>query len=116
MTLVEMMIVMILIAVVGSAVAFNMKGAVNRGKVFKTERTLERIDSILNLALLEGRSKEDVQKNWKEIVLNSPLIELKKDSEILDGWGKPISIQYHLDQNFFTAHSSLLPQDEEKLF
>lgn len=86
-TLIEMMIVMFLIALITGVVAYNYRGSLDEGKVFKTKAGKERIETILNLALAEG--KLDIQKvssEWQHIIDESPLVQNK---EVLkkDGWG-----------------------------
>ncbi len=103
LTLIEIMLVIILVGIVGGALAFNLKGAVQKGKRFKTEETKKKIDAILNLALLEGQFSDDLTEKdtWLECVKNSPLIKTTPDQkEIYDGWGKPFEVE--IDDDGFT--------------
>lgn len=86
-TLIELLIVILLIGIIGGALAFNMKGSLDKGKVFKTEEGMRTVKDILYLEMANsGRSIDDVVANWSTIVDTSPLAgkpeQLKKD-----GWG-----------------------------
>lgn len=86
-TLIELLIVILLIGIIGGALAFNMKGSLDKGKVFKTEEGMRAIKDILYLEMANsGRSVNDVIADWDAIVDASPLAgkpeQLKKD-----GWG-----------------------------
>lgn len=86
-TLIEMMIVMFLIALITGVVAYNYRGSLDEGKVFKTKAGKERIETILNLAVAEGKLDMDrVASEWQEIIDRSPLVQ-NKDALKRDGWG-----------------------------
>ncbi len=119
LTLIEIMLVIILVGIVGGALAFNLKGAVQKGKRFKTEETKKKIDAILNLALLEGHSSEEVKSNWIEHVKDSPLIKTKPNqTDIWDGWGKPFEVDISEDGYTLVSKSEniQIDLDEEELF
>lgn len=89
-TLIEIMIVMILIALITGVLAVNFRGSLEEGKVFKTKTGIERLEAILNLAvakdpdLADKITEEDV---WQKEVRNSALVQNPNDL-IKDGWGK----------------------------
>ncbi|MCH9634247.1 MAG: hypothetical protein S4CHLAM7_09920 [Chlamydiae bacterium] len=115
LTLIEIMLVIILIGIVGGALTVNLKGAVKKGKTFKTEETKRKIESILELALLEGYSPGDLSENWVAHVKASPLMKIKGDpSEILDGWGKPFSVELNDDGFSIDIFSENTKNDEEE--
>jgi type II secretory pathway pseudopilin PulG len=117
LTLIEMMLVIILIGIVGGALAFNLKGAIEKGKGFKTEEIRKKIDSVLDLALLEGTSLEELEENWMEYVKKSPLIKVKPNQEsILDGWGKPFRVEVNPQDHSLVVISDHTPVDEEEHF
>lgn len=117
LTLIEIMLVVILIGIVGGALAFNLKGAVEKGKRFKTEETKKKLDSIINLALLEGNSPENIEENWFEYVKQSPLIKTSsKQKNILDGWGKPFTVKMNQNDYSLVAFSDNIDADEEDIF
>jgi len=99
---------------VGGALAFNLKGAVQKGKRFKTEETKKKIDAILNLALLEGYSSEDLTEKdaWLECVKKSPLIKTSPNQkEIYDGWGKPFEVELDYDGYTLISKSENIQTD-----
>lgn len=87
-TLIEMMIVMFLIALITGVVAYNYRGTLDEGKAFKTKAGIEKLGTILNLAVAEDADLlSSITSSWETIVDNSPLVQssaaLKKD-----GWGQ----------------------------
>ncbi len=109
LTLIETMLVIILIGIIGGAMAYNLKGAVEKGRSFKTKETKHRIDTVLNMAFLEGKSAEEIREDWKHIVETSPLIKAKKnESHLRDGWNEEFHIEMNDDGMWrsFTGHIS----------
>lgn len=87
-TLIEMMIVMFLIALITGVVAYNYRGTLDEGKAFKTKAGIEKLGTILNLAVAEDADlMSSITSSWEGIVDSSPLVQnsaaLKKD-----GWGQ----------------------------
>lgn len=113
LTLIEIMLVIILIGIVGGTLAFNLKGAVSKGKQFKTDETKRKIDSILELAQLEGHSLQEIQSDWISYVKASPLIKTKADQdEILDGYGMPFDVEINDSGDALVAFTdNTLPDD-----
>lgn len=92
-TLIEIMIVILLIGIIGGALAFNMRGSLDKGKVFKTQTTQARVYDILMLkASEEDLTMEEVAENWVSHVKTSPLV--KKGTDLTrDGWNQKISVR-----------------------
>lgn len=92
-TLIEMIIVMILIATITGAIAYNYRESLNEGKAFKTKEAMSRIETIL--AIYFAENPEELQKyqqgDWKAIIRMSPLVKNPNDY-INDGWGKPYEV------------------------
>lgn len=88
-TLIEMMIVMFLIALITGVVAYNYRGSLDEGKAFKTKAGIEKLQTILSLALAENPNADLSQ--WREIVSNSPLVQ-NPDALIKDGWGNEYAV------------------------
>ncbi len=97
-TLIEMIIVMILIATITGAIAYNYRGSLNEGKAFKTKEGMSRIETIL--AIYFAENSDELQKyqqgDWKKIIQMSPLIK-NPDEYIKDGWGKQYDVQVSND-------------------
>jgi general secretion pathway protein G len=83
-TLIEMIVVMLLIAMITGALAYNYNSSLNEGKAFKTKEAISRIKTILALELAENPDRD--VSDWKQIVTDSPLGG-KGDALLRDGWG-----------------------------
>ena len=55
-TLLEIMIVIFLIGIIGSVIGYNMKGSIDKGKVFRTQESIKQVHDILLLEIAEGAS------------------------------------------------------------
>lgn len=92
-TLIEMMIVMFLIALIIGVVAYNYQGAFDEGKAFKSKAGIEKLQTILNLAVAQDPSLlDDLSSNWQEIVRGSPLVK-NPEGLIHDGWGEEYEVE-----------------------
>lgn len=86
-TLIEMMIVMFLIALIIGVIGYNYRGTLDEGKAFKTKAGIEKLETILHLALAENSNLEtNIESNWQEIIKSSPLVS-NPSALIKDGWG-----------------------------
>jgi general secretion pathway protein G len=98
-TLIEIMIVMILIALITGVIAYNFRGSLDEGKAFKTKAAIERIEQILNLSVSENPNLQDSITSpgtWQEIIRRSPLVN-NPDALLKDGWGG--DYQVSIDDN-----------------
>lgn len=95
-TLIEMMIVITIIGIIAGALAWNFGGALERGRAFKTETGMERLLTILELAVAEqpGIVVDDIESEWKNLVEQSPFIKDPK-TLIYDGWGEEYEVDVH---------------------
>ena len=103
-TLVEMIIVMILIATITGALAYNYKGSLNKGKAFKTEQTIKKIETILTIHLTEhpeDRDKLSDESALRQIIRRSPIAPNLKSGEdpLIDGWGNRLQISAENDED-----------------
>ena len=90
-TLIEIMIVIMLISLIGGALAFNMRGSMDQGRAFKSEQNIARVGDILLMALADGDlSRDDVVKDWEKIVGKSPIVDGKK--VVFDGWKNKLTV------------------------
>ena len=53
-TLIEIMIVILLIGLIGGALAFNMRGSIDEGKAFKSEQNISRLHDVLMMEYANG--------------------------------------------------------------
>jgi general secretion pathway protein G len=86
-TLIEIMIVMFLIALIMGVLAYNYQGSLEQGKVFKTKAAIDRLETILNLAVAEEPGLiSHISQDWESVVDHSPLVHNPKDMKY-DAWG-----------------------------
>lgn len=111
LTLIEIMLVIFLIGIVGSALAFNLRGALDRGKTFKTQQIQKKIEAILSIEAME-EDYQTVLAHWEELVKKSPLVKIKqKNGDVVDGWGKPFHVTYDSVQEQFLVTSAKIDSD-----
>ncbi len=98
-TLIEMIVVMLLIATITGALAYNYNASLAEGKAFKTREGISRIKTILALALAENSelNPSELGSHWQDYVTSSPLAG-KADDLLKDGWGKPYEVTFE-DKN-----------------
>lgn len=90
-TLIEIMIVILLIGLIGGALAFNMRGSIDEGKAFKTEQNISRLQDILMLEYAKGDiSLNEIKNNYVDIVKSSPLG--KGNSLLKGGWNEDLIV------------------------
>lgn len=97
LTLIEIMIVIVIIGLIGSVVAYNMRGSLEEGKAFRTQQGGAQIYNILNLEIARGRDSDEVCRNWQSYVQNSGMA--RKPSELIyDGWGRLYDVSLQDDE------------------
>jgi prepilin-type N-terminal cleavage/methylation domain-containing protein len=102
LTLLEIMIVIVLIGLIGSVLGFSMKGSLDKGKIFKTERAIQLIEDTLMLEVAKGASIDDVTKNAKTYLENSGMVK-NAENILKDGWGVSFVIDKKDDQIVVTS-------------
>ena len=102
LTLLEIMIVIVLIGIIGSVLGFSMKGSLEKGKIFKTERAIQLIEDTLMLEVAKGASLTEVVEHAETYLKNSGMV--KNAANILkDGWGESFKIKKDGDQITVTS-------------
>lgn len=102
-TLLEIMIVIFLIGIIGSVVGYNIKGSLERGKLFKSEQAVKRMRDIFLLEISMGRTTgAAIAENPRKALEDS---ELASDTNALlkDGWGYTFKVVF--ENNDFTITS-----------
>jgi general secretion pathway protein G len=111
-TILEIMIVILLIALIGSVIGYNMKGSLEKGKMFKTKQARERIKEILYLTYSENggdiREINHASETWQRVITTSGLAKSPTDL-FKDAWGNPFQVRYENDEIRIT--SIKLPTD-----
>lgn len=98
-TLIEIMIVILLIGIIGGALAFNMRGSLDKGREFKTDQNIKRVQDILEMAFADSPTNEPrtaILKKWEDIVAKSPLANGSKTT--LDGRNKKLVVNIVNDE------------------
>lgn len=100
LTLLEIIIVIFLITLITGAIGYNMKGALDKGRAFRTQQAKEQLSNLLLICLEEGERPENLVKNPAEGLKK---YNLAKDPEKLvqDGWGQPFQITLHRNRRNF---------------
>ncbi|NGX53562.1 MAG: hypothetical protein K1000chlam4_00274 [Chlamydiae bacterium] len=90
-TLIEIMIVIMLISLIGGALAFNMRGSMDQGRAFKTDQNIARVRDILLMATVDDDLTTDyVVTHWENIVEKSAIVDGKK--VVFDGWKDKLNV------------------------
>ena len=94
-TLIEIIVVMFFITIITGVIAYNIKGALDEGKAFRSLESMKQLESVLNLEYASGDLDIDNLNNdaWQNAVKNNPLVKSGK-SLFRDGWGRPFEVQY----------------------
>ena len=96
LTLFEVMIVILLITLVGGVLGYNMKGSLDKGKVFRSQQAKAQLHDMLLLALAEGKKASEIEADPEKVLED---LKLAKDPKALlyDGWGSPFVVKatYH---------------------
>jgi len=87
MTLLEIMVVIFIIGIVGTVIGVNMKGSLEQGKAFKSEKGSKQVYEILNLEIAKGNI-EPAELNTKKAIQYIRDSGLAPDARKLmeDGW------------------------------
>jgi general secretion pathway protein G len=89
LTLMELMVVIVVIGLVSSVVAYNVRASLNKGRAFKTEQALNKIEDVLAYGVKLSHI-DDLIRNPKQMLES---IEIVKNSDrvVKDGWGCPFA-------------------------
>lgn len=102
-TLIEIMIVILLIGLIGGALAYNMRGSLDQGKAFKTEQNIARAYDILMMKYAEGTDLDAILEDPKTILNQSPLVK-NGDQLLRDGWGVDMTCTRDGDEIVITSN------------
>ena len=108
-TLLEIMIVIFIIGIIGSVIGYNMRGSLEKGKVFKTEQGIKMIYNVLELQLAQGVSPDDVANNPSQFLENSGVVQ-NVDRLLRDGWGNTYTVTVPMDP---IPHVEVISDDYE---
>ena len=93
-TLIEIMIVIFLIGLISAVVGFNMRGSLDKGKVFRTEQAKRQIEEILELEMAQhsDATPQAVKEKPEMFLERSGLVKNPKEL-LTDGWGEKFEIK-----------------------
>lgn len=108
-----MIIVIFLITLITGAIGYNMKGALDRGRVFRTEQAALELRDLLMLAVAEGNSMANVAKEPEQFLRG---LGLAKDPKKLleDGWGQKFHVTVDSSGEEFSIVSDLYEKHKKK--
>ncbi|SYX09404.1 Tfp pilus assembly protein FimT [Chlamydia poikilotherma] len=92
-TLIEMMVVITLIGIVGGALAFNMRGSIQKGKVFQSEQNCAKVYDILMMEYATGGASLREIVDQKESVLEGAAWCKDGKKLLKDAWGEDIVVK-----------------------
>lgn len=102
-TLIEIMIVILLIGLIGGALAFNMRGSMDKGKIFKTEQNINRVYDILMMEYSKGESSLETIVQNREAILRSSFLVKNGEKFLKDGWGNLLNVKVENDDLVITS-------------
>ena len=91
-TLIEMIIVMILIATITGALAYNYQKSLDKGRLFATKQRAERLRAILTLYFSERPDDIGKRTDWSNIIDESGLGPPKAEDILKDDFGEIFTI------------------------
>lgn len=114
LTLLEIMIAIFLITLITGAIGYNMRGALDKGKVFRTKQAIQQLNDLLTICLTEGtRNADEIAANPAQALKESGLAK-NPDGLIQDGWGQPFKIYVARDRQSFRIRSEGLENYDRK--
>jgi general secretion pathway protein G len=114
LTLLEIIIVIFLITLITGAIGYNMKGALDKGRAFRSEQGKEQLYHLLLICLEEGEKIDALVKSPADILKK---YNLAKDPSklVLDGWGDKFEIKIKKNQKDIQIVSKNLDKYNGKL-
>ncbi len=97
-TLLEIMMVIFIIGLVAGIVGYNMKGSLDKAKVFKTQQGIEKVRDILLLEISAGDATvAEAVEHPADVLRRSKLVK-NPDELIKDGWGEKLVVEADNDE------------------
>ncbi|NGX61221.1 MAG: hypothetical protein K940chlam9_00704 [Chlamydiae bacterium] len=91
-TLIEIMIVIVLIGLIGGALAFNMRGSLDKGQKFKSEQNLSKVYDILMMEYAVSSKSLDEIISQKEQILNDSPLTKEGEKLLRDAWRGDVTV------------------------
>lgn len=108
LSLLEIMVVIFIIGIIGAVIGVNMKGSLEQGKAFKTEKGSKQVCDILDLELAKDPTILKETSTHKEVIGILKRSGLPHDAGKLmeDGWGAPYVVRYDAENQEFKVTSA----------
>jgi hypothetical protein len=107
------MIVILLITLIGGVLGYNMKGSLEKGKIFRSRQAEEQLHDMLLLALAEGKTAKEIESD-PEAALKDLKLAKNPGKLLKDGWGSPFEIKAIYQGTDFSIQSSNRAKYAEK--
>jgi hypothetical protein len=105
LTLLEIMIVIFLITLITGVIGYNMRGTLDRGRAFRTERAKDQLYDLLMICLADHPGEADQIIKEPVRYLKTMGVAKKPEDLIKDGWGNPFVITLKGDKSDFSIKS-----------
>lgn len=120
LSLLEIMIVILIIGMVTGVLGYNMRGSLEKGKVFKTKQAILRVYELTQMQLSENvdlrkyeNDSDGLKEEIKQALSQSGLVS--KVSDLMkDGWGQPFEFSLSEEGDDLRIRSKKLDQYLEK--
>ena len=93
LSLLEIMIVIFLITLVTGTIGYNMKGALDKGRAFRTEQAKEQLHDLLLVCLDEYQDGEKIASDPQNYLKRSGIAK-NPEKLVVDGWNQIFSIRF----------------------
>ncbi len=95
MTLMELMVVIVIIGLVSSVVAYNVRGSLEKGRDFKTRQAMNMLEEVIALEVPSNEIAHFLESPEK-VLRDTGLV--KNPKKLLeDGWGTPFKMALSRD-------------------
>lgn len=105
LSLLEMMIVILLITLITGVIGYNMRGSLEKGKIFKSRQAKEQLHNLLLLALEENANKGEEIADKPGIYLKDLRLSRDPDKLLVDGWGGKFTVKFNKKDKDFVITS-----------
>lgn len=113
LSLLEIMIVIFLITLITGAIGYNMRGTLEKGRVFRTEQAKEQLHDLLLIALSEFENPDAIAQDPETYLTRLGIVKDPKGL-LQDGWKQKFEIRLNRSKTDFTVRSERLEKYRER--
>lgn len=93
----EVMVVIFLISLIAGVVGYNLKGSMDKGKVFRSKQGREKLHDLLLLCAEDSKqSLAYIVKHPRKCLETQGMVK-NLDETLKDGWGKPYKLSLNAE-------------------